>query len=182
MRSISVWVISLLIVAAGSAATPRFFPDDPIAVDDDTAFDASGAEEQEDTGPYDFVVNSFGTPGERRNVRAMNVNTIDEVPDSSWFNSRIGRREIALPDLVRGPDTATGPLSLNGWVISRDKGAGVQPGFRMTDPSGQIYQIEVDPPEYPEMASGAETIGTAFYHAFGYHVVEVYLVEFDPSE
>ena len=31
------------------------------------------------------------------------------------------------------------------------------------------------------MATGAEIIGTAFYHAFGYHTVEVYLVEIDPA-
>ena len=29
------------------------------------------------------------------------------------------------------------------------------------------------------MASGAEIIGTAFYYAFGYHTVEVYLSEID---
>ena len=26
----------------------------------------------------------------------MNVNTLDEVPDSSWFTNRIGRREIPI--------------------------------------------------------------------------------------
>ena len=31
----------------------------------------------------------------------------------------------------------------------------------------------MDPPSNPELASGAEIIGTAFYHAIGYHVVEV---------
>ena len=46
----------------------------------------------EDTNGYDFVVNTFGKPGERRDVRALNVNTVDEVPDSSWFTNRIGRR------------------------------------------------------------------------------------------
>ena len=55
----------------------------------------------------------------------------------------------------------------------------MQPGFRMTDPEGQIYQIEVDPPSNPELASGAEIIGTAFYHAIGYNVVDVYLAEID---
>ena len=55
----------------------------------------------------------------------------------------------------------------------------MQPGFRMTDAEGQIYQIEVDPPSNPEMASGAEIIGTAFYHAIGYNVVDVYLAEID---
>jgi hypothetical protein len=49
----------------------------------------------------------------------------------------------------------------------------------MTDPSGQLYQIEVDPPSNPEMASAVETIGTAFYHAMGYSVVEVHIAELD---
>ena len=49
----------------------------------------------------------------------------------------------------------------------------------MTDPAGQLYQIEVDPPSNPELASGAEIIGTAFYHAIGYHTVDVYLAEID---
>ncbi len=49
----------------------------------------------------------------------------------------------------------------------------------MTDPEGQMYQIEVDPPSNPELASGAEIIGTAFYHAIGYNVVDVYLAELD---
>ena len=66
-------------------------------------------------------------------------------------------------------------------MVSGGKSTGVQPGFRMTDPQGQLYQIEFDPPDNPEMASGAEIIGTAFYHAFGYHVVDVYLAELDPE-
>src|SRR5262249_42125921 len=41
------------------------------------------------------------------------------------------------------------------------------------------YQIEVDPPSNPELASGAEIIGTAFYHAMGYHTVEGYLADID---
>ena len=49
----------------------------------------------------------------------------------------------------------------------------------MTDPAGQLYQIEVDPPSNPELASGAEIIGTAFYHAIGYNAVDVYLAEID---
>ena len=52
----------------------------------------------------------------------------------------------------------------------------------MTDPSGHLYQIEFDPPSNPEMATGAEIIGTAFYHAFGYHTVEVYVAELDPAK
>jgi hypothetical protein len=133
----------------------------------------------EDTNGYDFVVNTFAAPGERRDVRALNVNTVDDVPDSSWFTNRIGRRDISAADVARGPDRPSGPVSLEGWVVSGGKSTGVQPGFRMTDPSGQLYQIEVDPPSNPELASGAEIIGTAFYYAIGYNTVEVYLAELD---
>ena len=82
---------------------------------------------------------------------------------------------------MRGPDSLPG-VSLDGWIVSGGKSTGVQPGFRMKDPSGWTYQIEFDPPSNPEMATGAEMIGTAFYHAFGYHTVEVYLAELDPAK
>jgi hypothetical protein len=108
----------------------------------------------------------------------LNVNTVDEVPDSSWFTNRIGRREMAVADVVRGPDRVE-RVSLDGWVVSGGKSSGVQPGFRMTDPAGQLYQIEIDPPSNPELASGAEIIGTAFYHAIGYNTVDVYVAEID---
>ncbi len=180
MRLLLIAAVLSLAIAAG-AADPKFFPDDPIWVDDDAAIDAAKVAPQEDSNGYDFVVNSFGKPGERRNVRALNVNTLDEVPDSSWFTNRIGRNDIPLADLVRGPDRGLSQIAIDDWVIIRDKGAGVQPGFRMADPSGQIYQLEVDPPKQPEMATGAEMIGTAFYYAFGYHTVDVYLTEFDAA-
>jgi hypothetical protein len=169
------------LVGLTSAAQPRFFPDDPIWVEDDAVLDASKAAEQEDSNGYDYIVNTFLNPGQRRDVRAQNVNTLDEVPDSTWFTNRIGRRDIPVADLVRGPDRGPSRISIEGWTVSGGKGSGVQPGFRMTDPSGQLYQIEVDPPSNPEMASGAEIIGTAFYYAFGYHTVEVHLAELDPN-
>jgi hypothetical protein len=174
-------IVGALILAAASAgwsAAPHFYPDDPVWSDDDRAFDASKVVAIEDTNGYDFLVNSFFDPGERRDVRAQNVNTVDEVPDSSWFTNRIGRRDMTVADVVKGPDRVE-RLSLDGWVVSGGKSSGVQPGFRMTDPAGQLYQIEVDPPSNPELASAAEMIGTAFYHAIGYTTVEVYLAEID---
>lgn len=165
------------ILAAGGA---RFYPDDPLWIDDDTAVDVSTVVPVEDANSYDFVTNTFAMPGDKQNVRALNINTLDEVPDSSWFVNRIGRAGLSNAELVRGPDRFDS-LSLDGWLVSSGKSTGVQPGFRMTDPSGHTYQIEFDPPANPEMASGAEIIGTAFYHAFGYHTVDVYLAELDPQ-
>ena len=70
----------------------RFFPDDPIAVDDDRAFDASVAKPIELGNLSNFIENTLLSPGDRSTRRALNVNTLDEVPDSSWFTNRIGRR------------------------------------------------------------------------------------------
>ena len=125
-------------------------------MDDDRAFDASKVGALEDTNGYDFVVNTFSEPGERRDVRALNVNTIDEVPDSSWFTNRIGRRALTVAEVANGPDRVE-RVSLDGWVVSGGKGSGVQPGFRVTDPSGQLFQIEVDPQSNPELASAARS-------------------------
>ncbi len=175
---VAVGVLGIGLGTAVRSAAPRFYPDDPLWSDDDRAFDASKVVTIDDLGGYDFVVNTFGNPGERRDVRALNVNTVDEVPDSSWFTNRIGRHAMTAVDMVKGPDRIE-QVSLEGWVVSGGKTAGVQPGFRMTDQAGQLYQIEVDPPSNPELASGAEIIGTAFYHAMGYHVVEVHLAEID---
>jgi hypothetical protein len=182
-RSWGIALIAATSVAAGSgvwSAAPRFYGDDPLWSDDDRAFDASKVVAIEDTNGYDFVVNTFVSPGERRDVRALNVNTVDEVPDSSWFTNRIGRREMTAADVANGPDQLRG-VSLEGWVVSGGKGSGIQPGFQMTDPAGRLFQIEVDPPSNPELASSVEIIGTAFYHAIGYNTVEVHLAEVDRS-
>jgi hypothetical protein len=174
------YVLGCVVVASLAVATasPRFFPDDPIWIDHDTAFDASQIVPMEDSNGYDFFVNTVLNPGDRRDIRALNVNTLDEVPDSSWFTNRIGRRDMPIAELVKGPDRFD-RIDLDGWVVSAGKGTGAQPGFRMSDPSGHVYQIEVDPPSNPEMATAAEIIGTAFYHAFGYHTVDVYLADLE---
>jgi hypothetical protein len=173
-----VGVLAVATIVSTRSASPRFYPDDPLWTDNDRLIDASKAVSIEDSNGYDFLVNTLGHPGERRDVRALNVNTVDEVPDSSWFTNRIGRKEMSVADIVRGPDRVE-RVDVTGWKVSGGKPAGVQPGFRMTDPDGQIYQIEIDPPSNPELASGVEMIGTAFYHAIGYNVVDVYLAEID---
>jgi hypothetical protein len=173
-------MVCALVAGVGSpqSASPRFFPDDPLWTDDDRAMDATKAAPLEDSDLYDFVAASAAHKGEHRDVRALNVNTVDEVPDSSWFTNRIGRRDMSAPEIARGPDQVD-RVTLAGWKVSGGKGSGLQPGFRMTDPKGQLYQIEFDPPSNPEMATGAEMIGTAFYHAIGYNVVDVYIAELD---
>jgi hypothetical protein len=168
-------------VAVGTgAATPRFFPDDPIQVEDDRAFDAGGAEPIEGSNAYDFAEHTFFDRGDRRDIPAVNVNTLGDVPDSTWFTNRIGRRTMPLEEIVRGPNQLD-TVSIDDWPIVQEKSSGITPGYRVTDPTGHLYQVKFDPPEHPEMASGAEVIGAAIYHALGFNVVQGYIVEVDPA-
>ena len=166
--------------SAGRAAAPKFYSDDPIWRDPERQ-DASGVQELDVSGQYDLIENSFLGAGDKTLKRAENVNTIGEVPDSSWFTNRIGRQAIAVADLAKGPDTGPGPAD-GTWTILSRKSEGVTPGFTIRDSTGEIYWIKFDPKSNPEMASGAEVISTKFLHACGYHVPENYLATFKPEQ
>jgi hypothetical protein len=144
--------------AIARTATPRFYADDPIWRDPETQ-DASNVQEVDVSGQYDLIENSFLGAGDHTLKRAENVNTVGEVPDSSWFTNRIGRRPMAIAELVKGPDTETGPAA-GTWTILARKSEGVTPGFTIQDSTGEIYWIKFDPKSNPEMASGAEVIST----------------------
>jgi hypothetical protein len=192
MRSkLTLHTLTLTIVAACATAYlgaqgpagPRFLADDPVQVDHDAALDAGGARKDELGAYADFVLNTAFSPADRRSVPALNVNTLDEVPDSSWFTNRIGTGSMTRDAIVRGPDRVE-RLDVNDWMIVAGKNTGRQAGFRAvsaSDPGRQIFQIEFDPVGNPEMATGAEIIGTMIYHAIGYNVVDTYLIDLNPS-
>ena len=172
---LTVVTVAALMSAAlgvGVAIEPKFYSDDPILRDPETQ-NASSVQEIDISEGYDFLENSFFDSGDHTNKRAVNVNTIDEVPDSSWFTNRIGREVWTVDRLVRGPDTSTGPSGT--LTIVAGKMEGIAPGFTARDTTGQLYFIKFDPSSNPEMASGAEVISTKLFYAFGYHVPENYL-------
>jgi hypothetical protein len=173
MRTLSALAVAASMAVIADAATPKFFPDDPIAVDVDTQ-DAANVGKQDLSDPYDFLENTFMNPADTADMRAMNVNTIDEVPDSSWWTNRILHREMSAAEIARGPTTGTGPKD-GIWTIVGSKSEGITPGFTITDETGQLYFIKFDPPTNPEMATGAEAVTTPLFHALGYNVVENYI-------
>src|SRR4029453_4784352 len=92
----------------------------------DKALDASKAGAVEDSNGFDFVVNTFVQPGEKRDVHALDVNTVDDAPDSSWFTNRIGRRTMSIEEIVRGPGSLPS-ISLGGWVVgAEERGRGAR--------------------------------------------------------
>lgn len=169
----SLLAVTLALSHDGRASGPKFYHDDPIARDPETQ-DASGVRPSDISQQFDFVENTFLNASDRSLVRAMNVNTIDEVPDSNWFTNRAGTTRWSAADAAKGPDTGTGPAS-GVWTITSAKSEGITPGLTIRDSAGVTYFVKFDPPSNPEMASGAEIISTKLFHAFGYHVPENYL-------
>lgn len=178
------WLWALLIAAglipAASSQSPRFFPDDPISLEPDTE-DASTAAPGDIGLVYDLSYNLFVTSGRQpSNTRAQNVNTIDEVPDSSWFTNRIGTRPLSIEDVVRGPNAGPAPDPAQ-WTVIREKSSGFAPGFTARDAAGETWFLSFDPPSNPKGATAAIVIATRIFWALGYNQVESFLTHVDPA-
>ncbi|HEY2432230.1 MAG TPA: hypothetical protein VGI12_06115 [Vicinamibacterales bacterium] len=167
-------------VALAAAPAPRFYADDPLAREPESR-DASKAAPFDIGLLYEITYNLFVTQSRQpSNVRAKNANTIDEVPDSSWFTNRMLPRTIAAGDLLRGPNEGP-PPNPQRWVISREKSAGASPGFTASDASGQTWFLSCDTPGWAEGASGATVVATKIFWALGYNQVETFVTRIDRS-
>jgi hypothetical protein len=163
-----------------SATNPRFYRDDPLLREPEPQ-DAGGAAFSALDLMYELSYNLFALAGRKPSgVRAQNVNTIDEVPDSSWFTNRIGTRAVTIDEIVRGPN-AGAPPDASRWVIWREKSSGSHPGITARDANGETWFLEFDPPYYPNAATAAAVMATKFFWAFGYNQVESFLTTFDPE-
>jgi len=108
-----------LFVTTVSTKAPHFYPDDPIAREPESK-DASKAQEYEIGSLFEMTHNLFVTAGYKpTGLRAKNINTIDEVPDSSWFTNRIGTTTISTDQIARG---AIQRAEENGRRILRGQG------------------------------------------------------------
>lgn len=156
----------------------RFYPDDPMWIDDDKR-DIAPVAVDELSKSYDFVMNTFKRS--KVTTPAENINTLGEVPDSSWFTNRIGVRDMSLAEVLRGPDTIDGPAA-GPWEVIGHPIAGVTPKFAIRDVNGNVFLIKLDPSNIPELASSVEMIGTKIFHAIGYTVPEDFIASLDPRQ
>jgi hypothetical protein len=159
------------------AAAQRFLPEDPVQRDLDDLPVPVVPGEVELSGGWEVIDNTFlqDRPRAGRIPPAQNVNTLGEVPDSSWWTNRIGVRPLSLEELVRGPGSV-GPDTSGPWTVIRGKASGITPGFTIRDARGDVYFLKLDPERYFGLSTGAEVIGTRIFHALGYFVPETTIV------
>ncbi len=173
--------LGLLALAAAPAFAQRFLPDDPIARDPDDLPVPKPVPVELSTA-YDVIENTFLRPSGGRPPRAANINTLGEVPDSSWFVNRMGVRDMSIDELVRGANTAEGPDTSRPLTVLGGKSQGITPGFTIRDARGDVYFMKFDPPAYANLSSSAAIISARFFHAFGYKVPEDYIAYLRPAD
>ena len=168
---------SLLVLVPFLSATvlseaQKFLPDDPVWIDLDR-LPIPKPKTRKGSQISDFMHNSMRPgPSSSDMTSAENVNTLGEVPDSSWFTNRMSKGTMSVPELIRGPNQTDGSDTSHPWTVISAKSEGITPGFTICDRTGEMYFVKFDPLGNAQLATSAEVICTKFFHAFGYHVPE----------
>jgi hypothetical protein len=156
-------------VAACSAQ--QFLPDDPLTRTPEVA--AVGKTDVQDINAlYDFGHYSFHYKNKLA-TGSLAVNTLGEVPDSSWFTNR-DTSSLSIEAVKTGGRAHGGPQPP--YTVVAAKTEGVSTGFRIHDARGRLFFVKADPPANPEMATAADVMGALFLYAAGYNVPENYIL------
>jgi hypothetical protein len=155
----------------------QFLPDDPLTRTPEVA--AVGKTDMQDINAlYDFGHNSFHYKNPQM-TDSLGVNTLDEVPDSSWFTNRDTSR-LSIEAVRKGGRTHGAPQPP--YTVVAAKTEGVSTGFRLRDARGLLYFVKADPPSNIEMATAADVLGALFLYAAGYNVPENYILVGRPDD
>ena len=115
-----------------------------------------------------------------RGQYALDVNSMDEVPASSWYIPRLGYETISPDDLLFGP-AELGPPRLPLTII-RVRNPEHNPRLLVYDRRHIYYLIKMDPPGYPNIATNSSFIVNRLFWGFGYHVPEDHLFSFKKED
>ena len=111
---------------------------------------------------------------------SINVNALDEIPNSSWFTNRRGEAPLTPELAADGPCSGIPPLDPdNGpWVVTGAKPNGANPGF-IIKANGRSYLLKFDGLQQVPRATAADAIGTRIYWAAGYNTPCNNIIFFD---
>jgi len=174
---------ALLLATARPTAAQRFFPDDPIWEDPDRmdmpAPEPRGVSDGPD--PFGILSSVFGQAGSYSGP-AVNVNTLGEVPNSSWYTNRHYHDRMSIEALVRGSNRSVPPDTSETWTVTRVDEAGGLPRATIRDGFGRTYRLLTDDEDHPELATGAAMIASRLLYALGYNVPEHRLLRIAPDQ
>lgn len=176
-------VLGVLLACAAPALRPP--PREPLWRDPDRRPFAAELTPYESPHDYDRAEKTFILPvidvlTVRERTEAVNVNALDEVPDSSWYENRLSRSPMP-PDAAALGACGPEPVPEDGtWRVVSAKPHGVTPGF-VFEAAGQRYYAKLDGAASYGRSSLADVVCALIYHAAGYHVPCNAIAHFDPA-
>ncbi len=182
-RSSSTAAVVMALAIAGCATTSYPFPDrDPLWVDHDRRPFAGEPAELFTPPRWDVVDAIIFRPLAEvwefeRGTEAVNVNAVDEVPASSWFENRaaqVSPEQIAWGACDAGPPPAP-------WRVVRRKVGGTRAGFVIRAGDDRLYFLRTDE-VLRERATASDAIATRLFWAAGYNTPCNHVAFFRPED
>jgi hypothetical protein len=164
-------VLSLVFAGPIRCSAQKFLLDDPLTRTPEVAA-VQKTDMQDINALYDFAHNSFHYKN-RSATESLGINTLGEVPDSSWFTNR-DTSSLTIEAVKKGARVHGGPEPP--YTVVAAKTEGVSTGFRLRDARGRLFFVKADPPDNLEMATAADVMGALFLYAAGYNVPENYVL------
>jgi hypothetical protein len=167
--------LACLLLASGCGAAFRPFRAEPIVWEDDDRRPFEGPPPALITSwAWDMFDNTVTRQASeallyRRGREAIDVNALDEVPDSSWYTNRLSRGPMS-PDALQLGACAELDAPPPPYVIVRGKLGGTSPGALVVASDGQRYVMKTDLFGQPERGTAGDAIGTRILYAAGYGV------------
>jgi hypothetical protein len=129
-----------------------------------------------------YVRSDFIKPTERAlkiepSRRAENVNSLGNVPDSTWFTNR----QVTPEQVRRGPGRG-GPDRREPWRVVGVKVGGAAIGIMIADARDDRYVIKFDERGFPEAETSADVVVQRLTWAMGYNVPDNDIVTFRRSD
>ena len=116
-------------------------------------------------------------------LEAVNVNALDEVPTSTWYEDprrdpehpNAPPRPLSAEAMLRGPRTEE--VAQPPFVIESTLDGGSAAGFVVEDATGRRFALKLDPAAHPGLITGADAVATRLAWASGWRVPADDIVE-----
>jgi hypothetical protein len=108
--------------------------------------------------------------------RALGTNSLGEVPTSTWFENRIGVRDVTLAEIARGPGASKPPDLSKPLQIVRGKTTGATAGFTVEDAAGDRWIAKFEFPDHPVAESATDIVVQRLLWMAGYNVTENHII------
>jgi len=178
-----IWVATDTLSGYASTAY-RFNDQEPITQLDDRKAIAIPATDKHNIREY-VIASAARLPVQRylnpnRIVQSQDVNALDDVPESSWFNHRLGYREMTPAEIVKGAQKLGPPQAPYRVVKLKDEGT--NPGFHIKDSRGHRYLVKLDSARTVRFETTINFVVSRLFWAWGYNTPEDYVFHFYPDD